>query len=69
MRAYTVAAAAVTLRMSPKWLDNALTHQCRRRGDSATPGRNSPAYSRRHRDLEIAIRLKQAAAVPLARAL
>ena len=69
MRAYTVAAAAVTLGVSPKWVDNALSHH-------PIPGvsRKSQGVARRLSPsavttLEIALRLGRLISVPLARGL
>jgi hypothetical protein len=69
MRAYTVATAAVTLRMPAKWIDNVLSHH-------SVPGivRTRQGVSRRLTpqailSLEIAIRLIDGLSTPVARAL
>ena len=69
MRAYTVATAAVTLRMPAKWIDNVLSHH-------SIPGvaRSRQGVSRRLTpqavlNLEIAIRLLNSLSLPVARAL
>jgi hypothetical protein len=69
LRAYTVAAAAVTLGMSTKWIDNVLSHH-------TVPGvaRSRQGVSRRLTpqailSLEIAIRLSNALSIPVARSL
>jgi hypothetical protein len=69
LRAYTVAAAAVTLRMPVKWIDNVLSHH-------TVPGvaRSRQGVSRRLTpqailSLEIAIRLSNALSISVARSL
>jgi hypothetical protein len=69
MRAYTVATAAVTLRMPAKWIDNVLSHH-------SVPGivRTRQGVARRLTpqailSLEIAIRLIDGLSIPVARAL
>lgn len=69
MRAYTVATAAVTLGMPPKWLDNVLSHHSIdgvTRSRQGVPRRLAP---RAVLTLEIAIRLSEVLSIPTARAL
>jgi hypothetical protein len=69
MRAYTVAAVAVTLKVPAKWIDNVLSHH-------TVPGvsQNRQGVTRRLSPkavtiLEITLQLIRSASVPLARAL
>ena len=69
MRAYTVATAAVTLRVPAKWIDNVLSH-------NVVPGVAGSRQGVARRltpqgilNLEVAIRLRDALSVPVARAL
>lgn len=69
MRAYTVATAAVTLRMPGKWLDNVLSHY-----SVVGVARSRQGVSRRLTPraiicLEVAIRLTGMLSIPVARAL
>ncbi len=69
MRAYTVAAAAATLRVTLKWLDNALTHHTVAGVTQSRQGVARRLTPNAILTIEIAIRLKQSAAVPLGSAL
>ena len=69
MRAYTVATAAVTLQVSPKWLDNLLSHH-------TVPGvaRSRQGVSRRLTEqailtVEVANRISRNLSIPAARSL
>ncbi|HZI51858.1 MAG TPA: hypothetical protein VFE29_08535 [Terriglobia bacterium] len=69
MRAYTVAAVAVTLKVSPKWIDNVLSHH-RIDGVSRTrQGVSRRLTPKAVTTLEIALQLLRSASLPVARAL
>jgi hypothetical protein len=69
VRAYTVAATAVTLDVPPKWVDNALSHH---KVPGVTRGRQGVARKLSYQavlTLEVALRLVRALAVPLPRSI
>lgn len=69
MRAYTVATAAVTLRMPPKWIDNVLSHHSISGVAKSRQGVSRRLTPRAILNLEIAIRLSDALDIPAGRAL
>lgn len=69
MRAYTVTTAAVTLQVSPKWLDNVLSHHAVPGVASARQGVARRLTQQAILNLDIAIRLYGVLSVPIARAL
>ena len=69
MRAYTVAAAAVTLQMPPKWIDNVLSHYPVVGVAKSRQGVARRLTPQALLTLEIAIRLSEALSIPTARAL
>ncbi len=69
MRAYTVAAAAVTLKVSQKWIDNALSHHSVRGVSQARQGIARRLTPQAVTVLEIALRLIRATSIPLGRSL
>ena len=69
MRAYTVAAVAVTLGVTQKWMDNALSHHRIRGVAQARQGVTRKLTPPAITTLRIALSLVQALSLPLARAL
>ena len=69
MRAYTVATAAVTLQMPPKWIDNVLSHHQVGGVAKSRQGVARRLTPQALLNLEIAIRLSDALSIPIARAL
>ena len=69
MRAYTVATAAVTLQMPPKWIDNVLSHHSISGVAKSRQGVARRLTPQALLSLEIAIRLSEALSIPTARAL
>lgn len=69
MRAYTVATAAVTLQMPPKWIDNVLSHHSINGVAKSRQGVARRLTPQALLSLEIAIRLSEALSIPTARAL
>ena len=69
MRAYTVAAVAVTLGVSRKWVDNALSHHTVRGVSQARQGITRKLTPESVTTLGIALRLVQTFSIPLDRAL
>ena len=69
MRAYTVATAAVTLQMPPKWIDNVLSHHSISGVAKSRQGVARRLTPQALLNLEIAIRLSDALSIPIARAL
>ena len=69
MRAYTVATAAVTLRMPAKWVDNVLSHHSIAGVAKARQGIARRLTPQAILNLEVAIRLSEALSIPTARAL
>ena len=69
MRAYTVATAAVTLQMPPKWIDNVLSHHSVGGVAKSRQGVARRLTPQALLSLEIAIRLSEALSIPTARAL
>jgi hypothetical protein len=69
MRAYTVAATAVTLNVPPKWVDNVLSHN---HVTGVSRGRQGVARKLSYKailNLEVALRLARALSTPLPQAL
>ena len=69
MRAYTVAAVAVTLKVPPKWIDNALSHHVVPGVVQARQGIARRLSPQAVTILEIALQLVRSAGLPLGRAL
>lgn len=69
MRAYTVAAAAVTLEVPQKWLDNILSHHSVTGVVKSRQGVSRRLSPQAVLTLEIAIRLSEAFSIPFGRAL
>lgn len=69
MRAYTVATAAVTLRMPAKWVDNVLSHHSIAGVAKARQGIARRLSPNAILNLEVAIRLSNSLSIPTARAL
>jgi hypothetical protein len=69
MRAYTVAAVAVTLKMPPKWVDNVLSHHAVRGVSQKRQGVARRLTPQAVTTLEVALRLCRVLSVPLSRAL
>ncbi len=69
MRGYTVAAAAVTLKVPQKWIDNALSHHSVRGVSQARQGIARRLTPQAVTILEIALRLIRTTSIPLGRAL
>lgn len=69
MRAYTVAAAAVTLKVSTKWLDNVLSHHHVQGVSRKRQGISRRLTPRAILTLELTLRLSRAYGSPLSRAL
>lgn len=69
MRAYTVAAVAVALKMPVKWVDNVLSHNKVRGVSQARQGVARRLTPQAVTILEIALQLIRAASVPVSRAL
>ena len=69
MRAYTVATAAVTLRMPAKWVDNVLSHHSIAGVAKARQGIARRLTPHAILNLEVALRLSDALSIPTARAL
>ena len=69
MRAYTVATAAVTLQVSPKWIDNVLSHHSIDGVAKSRQGISRHLAPHALLSLEVAIRLSEAFSIPTARAL
>lgn len=69
MRAYTVAATAVTLKTSPKWVDNILSHHTVPGVSRARQGVMRRLTPRAVTTLEIALRIARSLALPMHRAL
>ena len=69
MRAYTVAAAAVTLQVSTKWLDNVLSHHHVQGVSRKRQGVTRRLTPRAILTLELALRLSRTCGSPLSRAL
>jgi len=69
MRAYTVAAVAVALKMPVKWVDNVLSHNKVRGVSQTRQGVARRLTPQAVTILEIALRLVRAASVPVRRAL
>jgi hypothetical protein len=69
MRAYTVAAVAVTLKVPPKWIDNALSHHSVHGVVQARQGVARRLSPQAVTILEIALQLIRSASLPLGRSL
>ena len=69
MRAYTVAAVAVTLKVPAKWIDNVLSHHSVPGVLQARQGVSRRLSPQAVTTLEIALQLVRSAALPLGRAL
>lgn len=69
MRAYTVAATAVTLGLSAKWVDNTLSHHTVQGVSKGRQGVSRKLNPGAVATLAIAVRLVRLLSVPLARAL
>ncbi len=69
MRAYTVTAAAVTLNVPIKWVDNVLSHNRVRGVSQARQGVTRRLAPQAVTILEIALQLGRTASLPLGRAL
>jgi hypothetical protein len=69
VRAYTVATAAVTLRMPSKWIDNVLSHHSIAGVAKARQGIARRLTPHAILNLEVALRLLDALSLPTARAL
>ena len=69
MRAYTVAAVAVALKMPVKWVDNVLSHNRVRGVSQARQGVARRLTPQAVTILEIALQLVRAASIPASRAL
>ena len=69
MRAYTVAAVAVTLKVPAKWIDNVLSHHTVPGVSKSRQGVSRKLSPQAVTILEITLQLIRSASVPLARAL
>ena len=69
MRAYTVAAVAVTLKMSAKWVDNVLSHHSVPGVSHTRQGVSRKLTPKAVTTLEIALQLLRSISLPVARAL
>ena len=69
MRAYTVATVAVALRVSPKWVDNILSHHNVRGVTQSRQGIARSLTEEAVSVLEIALRLSKAFGIPVAQGL
>ena len=69
MRAYTVATAAVALRVNPKWIDNVLSHHTVKGVTQSRQGIARRLTEEAVSVLEIALQLSRAFGVPIAQGL